>query len=293
MDFSKLSGKIFFKNKFINSKNANIHVLSHSIHFATSVFEGIAVYNFKPLFIKDHYMRLLNSSKLMKLTFNLKFVKFEKICLQLIKKNNIDYGYIRPVLFRSPHSMSPDTTSCKSILAIAAWKWGKLFKKEGISLKISKYPKLNKSIFPIEAKSSGSYQSSVISKVDANNSGFDDCLMLDVDKNIAETTACNIFWIKNNILYTPKENSILNGITRKCIFAICKLKKIKIKVGNFKLKNIYKADFVFATGTAAEIQKIKKIEKKNYSLKSDIIKLLICEYEKIKGYCPNSIDNLN
>ena len=227
MDFSKLSGKIFFKNKFINSKNANIHVLSHSIHFATSVFEGIAVYNFKPLFIKDHYMRLLNSSKLMKLTFNLKFVKFEKICLQLIKKNNINHGYIRPVLFRSPHSMSPDTTSCKSILAIAAWKWGKLFKKEGISLKISKYPKLNKSIFPIEAKSSGSYQSSVISKVDANNSGFDDCLMLDVDKNIAETTACNIFWIKNNILYTPKENSILNGITRKCIFAICKLKKIE------------------------------------------------------------------
>ena len=87
--------------------------------------------------------------------------------------------------------------------------------------------------------------------------------MLDVKRNIAETTACNIFWIKKGIIYTPREHSILNGITRKCILEICKKRKIKVKIGNYKFKNILKAESVFATGTAAEIQKISKIENKN------------------------------
>ena len=100
--------------------------------------------------------------------------------------------------------MSPDTSLCRSLIAIAAWKWGKLFNKKGISLIVSKYPKLNKKIFPIEAKSSGSYQSSVISKIVAKRKGFDDCLMLDINKNIAETTACNIFWINLRRGYRPQ-----------------------------------------------------------------------------------------
>ena len=289
MDFSEIPGKIYFQGKFIPSKKARIHVLNHSLHFATSVFEGIAVYNYKPLFLNDHFRRFQKSSELMNLSLDIKIKKFKTICDKLIKYNKIDNGYIRPILFRSNHSMSPDTTNCKSILAIASWKWGKLFKKDGISLKISKYPKLNKKIFPIEAKSSGSYQSSVISKIEANKLGYDDCLMLDVDDNIAETTACNIFWVKNNVIYTPKENSILNGITRKCILEICKKKKIKVKIGNYKLKNILKSDNVFATGTAAEIQKITKIEKKKYILNSKITNHLINCYEKVKNKCPNNI----
>tara|TARA_B100000795_G_scaffold200610_1_gene154392 strand:- start:396 stop:923 length:528 start_codon:yes stop_codon:yes gene_type:complete len=168
MNFSKIPGKIFFNGKFIKSDTAKIHVLNHSLHFSTSVFEGIAVYNFKPLFLTEHFKRLVRSSELMKLKLSLNKEKFEKICNNLIKINNIDFGYIRPIIFRSSHSMSPDTKLCKSLIAIATWKWGKLFKKNGISLTISKYPKLNKAIFPIEAKSSGSYQSSVISKIDAN-----------------------------------------------------------------------------------------------------------------------------
>ena len=289
MNFSELKGNIFFDGKFIASKNAKIHVLNHSLHFATSVFEGIAVYNFKPLFLQDHYERLVKSSKLMELKFNLSKKKFENICYTLIKTNNIDLGYIRPIIFRSSHSMSPDTSLCRSLIAIAAWKWGKLFNKKGISLIVSKYPKLNKNIFPIEAKSSGSYQSSVISKIVAKRKGFDDCLMLDINKNIAETTACNIFWIKKNIIYTPKESAILNGITRKAIFEICKKEKIKIMIGNYKLNHILSAKCVFASGTAAEIQLISKINKKKYSLKSEITDKLISKYSKLKKVCPSSV----
>ncbi len=180
MDFSKLKGEIYFKNKFIKAKNAKIHVLNHSLHFASSVFEGIRVYNNKILFLDNHIYRLIESSKLMGLKLKFNFNKMVNLNKLIIKKNNIKFGYIRPLVFRSSHSMSPDTAKCKTYLAIAAWKWQNLFDDQsGIKLNIGKFPKLNSKIYPISAKSSGSYQTSVISKIDSNKKKFDDCLMLD------------------------------------------------------------------------------------------------------------------
>jgi len=287
MDFSKLKGKIFYKNKFINARKANIHVLNHSLHFSSSVFEGIRVYNKKPLFLSEHLDRLYISSKLMELKVDINKKKLILIIEKLIKLNKISDGYIRPIVFRSSHSMSPETKNCKSIIAIAAWKWGTLFNMEkGISLMLAKYPKLNKSIFPIHAKSSGSYQVAVISRVEADKKKFDDCLMLDVNGNVAESTACNIFWIKNSTVYTPKEHSILQGITRKAVIKICRKNKIRLIIGDFKLKKIVNADNVFVTGTAAEIQTVRKIKNKNYKIESKIIKLIKDNYNKIKLKSP-------
>lgn len=287
MDFSKLKGKIFYKNKFINARKANIHVLNHSLHFSSSVFEGIRVYNKKPLFLSEHLDRLYISSKLMELKVDINKKKLILIIEKLIKLNKINDGYIRPIVFRSSHSMSPETKDCKSIIAIAAWKWGTLFNMEkGISLMLAKYPKLNKSIFPIHAKSSGSYQVAVISRVEADKKKFDDCLMLDLKGNVAESTACNIFWIKNSTVYTPQEHSILQGITRKAVIKICRKNKIRLIIGDFKLKKIFSADNVFVTGTAAEIQTVRKIKNKNYKIESKIIKLIKDNYNKIKLKSP-------
>ena len=293
MDFSKLNGKIFFENKFIDSKKAKIHVLNHSLHFSSSVFEGIRVYNKKTLFLSEHLDRLYFSAKLMKLTINLKKNKLISVINKLIKLNKIKDGYIRPIIFRSSHSMSPETSNCKSIIAIAAWKWGTLFNVEkGITLMLSRYPRLNKSIFPIHAKSSGSYQVAVISRVEARKKKFDDCLMLDIKGNVAESTACNIFWIKNSIIYTPKEHSILQGITRKAVMEICKKNKIKVNIGNFKLKTILNADHVFVTGTAAEIQTVRKIKNKNFKTNSKIINLIKDSYNEIKTKSPLSTSKI-
>ncbi len=293
MDFSKLNGKIFLEKKFINSKKANIHVLNHSLHFSSSVFEGIGVYNQKPLFLSEHLDRLYVSAKLMKLKIKFNKKKLTSIINKLIKLNKINNGYIRPIVFRSSHSMSPETRNCKSLIAIAAWKWGTLFSnKKGITLMLSKYPRLNSSIFPIHAKSSGSYQIAVISRVEADRKKFDDCLMVDLKGNIAESTACNIFWIKNSTLYTPKEHSILKGITRKAVISICKKKKIKVIVGNFKFKSIRTADSVFVTGTAAEIQVVRKIKNINYKINSDMINLIKEEYNKIKMKSPISTSRI-
>ena len=135
--------------------------------------------------------------------------------------------------------MTPDTKECRSLIAIAGWEWKKMFgKKNGISLHVSKWPRLNQDIYPIAAKSSGSYQTSVIAKKTAHKKGFDDCLMLDLNQNIAESSACNIFWVKRNTIYTPLTHSILNGITRQAIIKLCKKLKIKCLIGNYKLSKI-------------------------------------------------------
>ena len=116
MDFSKLNGKIYFQNKFVDSKRAKVHVLNHSLHFATAIFEGIGVYNGNPLFLKEHLKRLIYSAKLMSLEINKSIDQLEKISLKLLKYNKINNGYIRPLVFRSSHSMTPDTQNCKSII---------------------------------------------------------------------------------------------------------------------------------------------------------------------------------
>lgn len=282
IDFSKLKGKIYFDKKFIDNSEAQIHVLNHSLHFSASVFEGIAIYNKQPLFELDHYKRLKNSARILKLNFNLSSKEFSKINSKLINYNIKSDGYLRPIIFRTSHSMSPDTTYCKSLIAIACWSWGTLFDKKSISLGISKWPKLNRKIFPIEAKSSGSYQSSVISRLEAKRQGFEDCIMLDNEKFISETTACNIFWIKNNVVYTPTTESALNGITRQAVIRILKKAKIICRIGKFKMKDILQADTVFLTGTAAEIQLVGKILNKRFNLNNNIYKLIKNNYDIIK-----------
>lgn len=289
MDFSKLKNKIYFDGKFIDAKNANIHVLNHSLHFATAVFEGIRVYNGKSLFLDDHIIRLLNSSKLMELNIKTSKNKILKITKKLIKINKIENGYIRPIIFRSSHSMSPETRNCKIHIVIACWKWGSLFKSNAISLDIAKYPKLNKKIYPIEAKSSGSYQTSVIARVNSFKKKYDDSLMLDVKGNVAESSACNIFWISKNKIFTSENHSILNGITRQAIIKLCKNSKIKIKIGNFKLEKILKAESVFLTGTAAEIQPVKKILNKKFKTDHNLILFLKDKYDSLKINPPQKI----
>ena len=229
----------------------------------------------------------------MKLNCKFNLNKLKKIIIKLVKINKINNGYVRPIVFRSSHSMSPETVNCKSEIAVACWKWGNLFKDDkGISLDISRFPKLNKEIYPIEAKSSGSYQTSVLSRVESYKKKYDDCLMLDLKKNVAESSACNVFWLKGKIVFTPNSHSILNGITRKAILKICQNNKIKVKKGDYKLSKILKADSVFLTGTAAEIQNLKRIKNKTYKTNSPIVNFLKKRFEIIKSQCPSKVSEI-
>ena len=156
------------------------------------MFEGIAIYDNKPLFEFDHFKRLQNSAKILKLDFQLTSKQFSKINAKLIKHNIKSNGYIRPIIFRTSHSMSPDTTYCKSSIAIACWSWGTLFSKKSITLGISKWPKLNRKIFQLRQNPQDHINHPLFLEL-MQTTSFDDCIMLDNEKYISETTACNIF----------------------------------------------------------------------------------------------------
>ncbi len=282
MDFSKIKGKIFINNKFYSSNFAKIHILNHSLHFSGSVFEGIRVYKKKILFLEEHIDRLIISSEMMKLNLNINKKEIMNICEKIIKLNKISDGYIRPIVFRSNNSMSPDISNCTAELAIAAWKWGNLYKKKKLKIDISKYLKPDNKFFPIEAKSSGSYQGVLVAKEIAREKGYDDILLLDRFNYLKETSACNIFWIKKNTVYTPRTNNILNGITRRCVIKICRKNKIKIKEGDFKLKDLKNARNMFLTGTAAEIVSVWKFRNKVFKKDCKILNNIKESYNLIK-----------
>lgn len=284
MNFERLDGYIFLKNDFLPSKSAKIHVLSHSLHFSSAVFEGIRVYDSQAFFIDDHIERLEYSCSLMGLDLPYSKSEITEICKTLIKKNALNEGYLRPLVFKDGNSMAPENLDCKSILSVSGWKWERLFQKN-VSLMISRWKKPNSKIAPVGAKSSGSYQTATLSKNEAIKKNYDDVLMLDIDDNIAESSACNIFWIKNNKVFTPDESSILNGITRQIVIKILKKESIDFEIGSFKIQNIFDAEDVFLTGTASEIINVNNIEKKKY-LCHDISKIVKEKFDllKIKKY---------
>ena len=282
MNFENLPGKIFYKNKFIESNLATLHVLSHSLHFASAVFEGIRVYNYKPFFLESHLKRLMDSCNIMMIKPPINQDKISDLCVQLIKINKLKNGYIRPIIFKGPGSMAPESINCKAEIAIAGWEWKSLFNnKKNIKLNLSKWRKPHENVFPVKAMSSGSYQIATLAKNEAIAKGYDDSLMLDSNNNIAEGTACNIFWRIKDTIYTSDTHSILNGITRRVVIKIIDKLKLPLKVGNFSINKFIKADEVFFTGTAAEVMNISSLD--NYIFKSDeFTKLLKEEYNLLK-----------
>lgn len=265
MNFEEICKVIFLKNKYLKSKDSKIHVLCHSLHFSSSVFEGIRVYDKKPFFLKDHIDRLFKSCEIMGLNLDFKKKQVIDICCELVKKNNLTYGYIRPIVFRGSQSMSPDTKNCEVLLSIAAWKWEMLYGNSSLKLTLAEWKKPGPDVSPVAAKSSGSYQISTLAKNDAVKKGFDDVVMLDYKNYVAESSSCNIFWLKNKKVFTPSTKCSLAGITRKIVLNILKDENIDCEIGNFSISELYKAEEVFLTGTASEIVNVNQID--NYFFK--------------------------
>lgn len=281
MNFEEICKIIFLKNKYLKSKDSKIHILCHSLHFSSSVFEGIRVYNKKPFFLEDHIERLFKSCDIMGLKLDLKKNQVTEICYEVVKKNKLNNGYIRPIVFRGAQSMAPDTKDCEVLLSVAAWKWDIFYKNPSLKLTLAKWKKPGPDVSPVAAKSSGSYQISTLAKNDAMKNGFDDVVMLDHKNYVAESSSCNIFWIKDNKVYTPTTRCSLAGITRKIVLNILKNKKIKFKVGNYRINELFDSDEVFLTGTASEIINVSQIDKRVFK-KKKMTNFLKNEFDLLK-----------
>ena len=273
--FDKLKGVIWYDGNFIKCSRANTHILDHSLHFASSVFEGIRVYNYRPFKIKEHLKRFLKSANLLdfKIPYNIEYL--ENKCDQLIKKNNISNGYLRPIAWRGSGSMSPHSIGIKIKTAIAIWEWPSYYssniQEKGISLTYSKWKRPSNESAPTQSKCSGLYQICSLAKNEAFRKGYDDALMLDYRNYVAETTSSNIFFLLKNKLATPKADCFLNGITRKAVIKLCKKLNIKIVEKNLLKKDIKNATECFVTGTAAEITPVNRIANIHFKIHKDTV----------------------
>ena len=262
--YDKRSGKIWFNGENVDWRSAQIHLLSHGLHYASCVFEGERVYDGEIFKLEEHTERLFYSAKRMGMDIPYTKEQINDASKQIIAVQKVKNGYVRPVVWRGSEMMAISAQKNKINVAIATWEWGSYFdpqlKLEGIRLDISSWRRPSPQSVPWDTKASGLYMICTLSKHEAERKGYTDSLMLDHEGNIAEATGANIFF-KNNEkeLHTPTPDSFLDGITRRCIIEIAKSKGIKVIERKIKPEEMKNFKGCFLTGTAAEVTPVSQI----------------------------------
>jgi len=266
----KETGKIWINGKLVPFKNAKVHVLTHALHYSTSIFEGIRCYDTpegSAIFrLPEHVDRLFNSAKMysMKMPYSKK--KISDGIINTVKASKLKQCYIRPLAYYGYGTMGLTPTNNKVDVSISCWEWkmgeSKAGKFSGAKCKISKWIRIDSKSQPMQAKSASNYSNAALARMEALNSGYDEAIMLNNDGNVAEGSAENIFVVKNGKITTPPlDADILNGITRDSAIKLLKSKKIKVIEDNLKIYDLLNADEVFMTGTAAEIKSVSRVDK--------------------------------
>ena len=281
--YDKRSGKIWFNGKNIDWSDAQVHLLSHGLHYASSVFEGIRVYDGEVFKLKEHTDRLFYSAKRMGMHVPYSTDEINKASRNIVDIQKTENGYIRPIIWRGSEMMAISAQKNKINVAIATWEWGSYFdpkfKIEGIKLNISSWRRPPPDSIPWDTKAAGLYMICTLSKHEAEAKGYIDSMMLDHEGNIAEATGANIFF-KNAAgeLHTPIPDSFLDGITRRCVIDIAKSKGIKVVERKIKLDDMSSFVGCFLTGTAAEVTPVASIDKYNFKV-CNVIKDLADSYQ--------------
>ena len=287
LPFDKRSGKIWFNNELCEWQDARVHIISHGMHYASLVFEGLRVYNTKIFKLDEHIERLFNSARILDMKIPYSNQEIVEATKKLVSDQDIKDGYIRPFAWRGSEMMGVSAQNTKINVAIAIWDWPTYFdptlKLKGIKLNISKWQRPPQNSSPWQSKAAGLYMICTLSKHQAEKEGFTDSLMLDHEGNVAEATSANIFFKdKNNELHTPIPDSFLDGITRKTVIDLAKSKNIKINERKISPNELSNFVGCFITGTAAEITPVANILDNKFEV-CDLIKDLSSGYEMLVG----------
>ena len=277
--FENRDGWIWMNGKIIPWQDANSHVISQGLHYASAVFEGERAYNVKIFKSEQHTKRFFKSAEIIGMEIPFTHDQINKAKYELIDKMNYKNCYVRPLAWRGGDQMGLSTTKSNINVAIAVWDdWATYFKiedqKAGLKLITSPWKRPAPDTIPWDTKASGLYMICTLSKHEAERDGYTDSLMLDHEGNVAEATGANIFFKdKDGNLHTPIPDSFLDGITRRTVIDIAKSKNIKVierKITPDELKNFTGC---FLTGTAAEVTPVSQIANYNFKVCKTIIEL--------------------
>lgn len=268
--FNQAKDQLIWKNgSLIKWDHSNVHILSHTLHYGTGVFEGVRAYNTDnggAIFrLQDHTARLFDAASKLNIQIPLTADELNKAHIDVLKANNLNEAYIRPIVYLGNESLGIRATDLSVNVAVAAWEWPSYMspeKKElGLSIIKSSHEQYSNSLHACY-KIIGTYINSTMALHEALSKGADEALLLDKNGNISEGSGENIFIVNNGEIYTPKTDYCLNGLTRQSIIQIAKDQNIKVIETNLKYEDLIMADEAFFTGTAVEVTPITSIDSK-------------------------------
>lgn len=282
LPFDDRDGKIWLDGKLVEWRDAKLHVLSHGLHYASSVFEGERAYAGKVFKNREHTQRFKKSAEMLGFEIPYSFEEIEAAKEEVLKANGFTDAYLRPVAWRGSEMMAVAAQKAKIHVAVAAWQWPSMFnpeiKEKGIRLKWAPYKRPSPETEPVHAKAAGLYMICTISKHDAEKNGYQDALMLDYRGYLAEATGANLFLVIDGEIHTPTPDCFLNGITRQTVIELAKKRQLKVHERHIMPEELSKVQEVFLTGTAAEITPVGEIEGQKFTV-GPITKQLIDDYQ--------------
>ena len=263
ISFDDRDGWIWYDGGLVPWREAKTHVLTHGLHYASSVFEGQRAYGGRIYKLARHTKRLFESAEILGMKIPFTEEQINAACIEVARAQNLEDGYMRPVVFRGSEMMSVAAPNSKIHVAIAAWPWPSYFspeeKRKGIRLMISEWRRPAPDCAPTKAKAAGLYMICTLSKHTAEQQGYADALMYDHRGLVAEATGANVFFAKDGELHTPIPDCFLNGITRQSIIALARARQTPVFERHIKPEELGGFNECFLTGTAAEVTPVSEI----------------------------------
>lgn len=263
----KQSGWIWINGEFIAWENAMVHILTHTLHYGSGVFEGQRAYDGRIFKMTEHHQRLHHSASLLDFTIPFSVAALNHAAEELLIRNNLSNAYLRPIAWHGSEALSIAAIKNSVNVAIAGWRWESYFPLDhtGLNLMWADWVRPAPNMSPVHAKATGQYLIGTLSKNKAERSGFHDALLLDYRGYVAECTGANIFMVKNGVLYTPIADCFLNGITRQTIIALAQTHNIPCVEKHILPAEFLAADEVFITGSVAEVQPVIQIGEQHFA----------------------------
>ena len=283
-NFDDRDGWIWFDGKLVPWREANVHVLTHALHYASSVFEGQRAYNGTIFKVDEHSQRLRNSAELLGFTLPWSVEQIGGACNEVLASNGLTDAYVRPVAWRGSEQMGVSAQRTKPHLAIAAWEWGKYFDPNlaarGIKLDIAEWRRPAPYTAPTSAKAAGLYMICTLSKHRAEDRGFHDALMFDWRGQVAEATGANAFFIRDGAIHTPTPDCFLDGITRRTVIDLARNRGVEVIERAIWPEELESFEQMFLTGSAAEVTFVGSAGPWNFEV-GDLSRQLARDYEDL------------
>jgi branched-chain amino acid aminotransferase len=282
--YDQRDGVIWLNGELIPWRDTKVHVLTHALHYASAVFEGMRAYDGTIFKLTEHNQRLHESAKILDFEIPYSVAELDKAAREVLRTNNLTDAYVRPIAWRGSEQMGVAAQHTKINVSISAWDWGSYFdpaaREKGLRLAIAQYRRPDPRTAPTKSKAAGLYMICTIEKHRAEKAGYADALMLDWRGQIAEATGANIFFVKDGVLHTPTPDCFLDGITRRTVIALAKQRGLQVVERAIMPEEMADFSECFITGTAAEVTPVSEIGPYRFAI-GDITRTLMDDFSTL------------